>query len=134
MKNLEEKCSGDDDLFSVENGHNLSSTNSTSRGQWERTLQADINMAKKALHSALSLENSTPYIKQETPAPVSTYASSTENIARLLQGWMRSSSSTNNSENSKTSSNNIAATTDSSSCDGTPSAESKGIVELFDKI
>ncbi|XP_016432585.2 myb-related protein 306 [Nicotiana tabacum] len=137
MKNLQEKCSGDDDLFSVENGHNFSSSNSTSRGQWERTLQADINMAKKALHNALSLENSTPYIKQETPAQVSTYASSTENIARLLQGWMRSSSSTNNSENSKTSSNNIAATTDSSSCDGTPSAESKGgvgIMEAFESL
>lgn len=110
--------------------HFSSSNSSTSRGQWERTLQADINMAKKALHNALSLESPTsPHnnIKQENPQVSSTtYASSTENIARLLQGWMRSTSSTNNSESSKTSSNNIA-TTDSSSCDdGTPNAESKG--------
>lgn len=83
-------------------------------------------MAKKALHNALSLESSTsPHnnIKQENNPQVSstTYASSTENIARLLQGWMRSTS-----QSSKTSSNNIAAT-DSSSCDGTPNADSKGI-------
>ncbi|XP_060194371.1 myb-related protein 306-like [Lycium barbarum] len=136
LKKLQDQCSGSDDLFSVENGTHLSSSNSTSRGQWERTLQADINMAKKALHNALTLDNSTsPQIKQENPQ-VSTYASSTENIARLLQGWMRSSSTTNNSENSKTSSNNIA-TTDSSSCDGTPSAESKGgmgLMEAFEAL
>ncbi|KAJ8544940.1 hypothetical protein K7X08_017523 [Anisodus acutangulus] len=138
LKKLQDQCTGSDDQFSVENGTHLSSSNSsTSRGQWERTLQADINMAKKALHNALTLDNSTsPYIKQENPQVSSTYASSTENIARLLQGWMRSSSSTNNSENSKTSSNNTA-TTDSSSCDGTPSAESKGgmgLMEAFETL
>uniref|UniRef100_M1A9K5 Transcription factor n=1 Tax=Solanum tuberosum TaxID=4113 RepID=M1A9K5_SOLTU len=125
MKKLDQldQCHGSNDLFSLENGltHLSSSNSSTSRGQWERTLQADINMAKKALHNALSLEN--PQVSSTT---TTTYASSTENIARLLQGWMGSStSSTNNSESSKTSSNNIA-TTDSSSCDGNPNAESKG--------
>ncbi|KAK4360742.1 hypothetical protein RND71_019694 [Anisodus tanguticus] len=137
LKKLQEQCSEADDHFSVENGTHLSSSNSsTSRGQWERTLQADINMAKMALHNALTLDNSTsPYIKQENPQ-VSTYASSTENIARLLQGWMRPSFSTNNSESSKTSSNNIA-TTGSSSCEGTPSAESKGgmgFMEAFESL
>ncbi|PHU25501.1 Myb-related protein [Capsicum chinense] len=131
-----DQCSGSDDhLFYVENGlTHLSSSNS--RGQWERTLQTDINMAKKALHNALSLENSTSpliNIKQENPqVSSSTYASSTENISRLLQGWMRSSTS----ENSKTSSNNIA-TNDSSSCDGTPNAESKGgmgLMEAFESL
>ncbi|KAK4710489.1 hypothetical protein R3W88_005002 [Solanum pinnatisectum] len=142
MKKLDQldQCHGSNDLFSLENGltHLSSSNSSTSRGQWERTLQADINMAKKALHNALSLENPTSphnYIKQENPqvsSTTTTYASSTENIARLLQGWMRSStSSTNNSGSSKTSSNNIA-TTDSSSCDGTPNAESKGGVGLME--
>lgn len=99
-------------------------------------------MAKKALHNALSLENPTSShnnnIKQENTQVSSTstiYASSTENIARLLQGWIGSStSSTNNSESSKTSSNNIA-TTDSSSCDGTPNAETKGqLSELRDHL
>ncbi|KAH0717441.1 hypothetical protein KY285_013472 [Solanum tuberosum] len=142
MKRLDQldQCRGSNDLFSLENGltHLSSSNSSTSRGQWERTLQADINMAKKALHNALSHENPTSphnYIKQENPqvsSTTTTYASSTENIARLLQGWMGSStSSTNNSESSKTSSNNIA-TTDSSSCDGTPNAESKGGMELME--
>ncbi|CAN4081671.1 unnamed protein product [Withania somnifera] len=133
-------CGSDDHLFSIENCTHLSSSNSsTSRGQWERTLQADINIAKKALRNALSLENTTSplNLKQENPQSSSTtYASSTENIARLLQGWMRSTSSPNNSENSKTSSNNFA-TTEPSSCDWTPNAESKGgmgLMEAFETL
>lgn len=138
LKKLDQlhQCPGSDELFCVENGLTHSNA-STSRGQWERTLQCDINMAKKALHSALSFESSTsPHniIKQENNPQVSstTYASSTENIARLLQGWMRSTS-----ESSKTSSNNFAAT-DSSSCEGTPNAESKaggmGVMEAFESL
>ncbi|MCE3214610.1 Transcription factor myb94 [Datura stramonium] len=133
LKKKLKKLQVDDHLSSVEkNGLTHGDHLSNSRGQWERTLQADINMAKKALHNALSLES--PHnsnIKQEVNA--STYASSTENIARLLQGWMRSSTSSPN--NSKTSSNNInALTTDSSSCDGTPSAESKGGMGLMEAL
>ncbi|KAL8137369.1 hypothetical protein V2J09_003370 [Rumex salicifolius] len=69
-----------------------------SRGQWERRLQTDINLAKKALQDALSVE-STCHAVNVAPAEdgahakaaaCGAYASSTENIARLLQGWMRS--------------------------------------------
>ncbi|WOK97591.1 Myb-related protein 306-like [Canna indica] len=51
-----------------------------SKGRWESCIQADVDMAKRALSEALSLEK---------PPPPSTYASSTENISRLLEGWMR---------------------------------------------
>ncbi|KAM3286554.1 myb-related protein [Capsicum chacoense] len=106
------------DLYSSD-GHCLSSIKSASRGQWERTLQADINTAKQALQNALSLDKSRPiseytiksinidcypsYIKQEAKMSTSTYASSAENIAKLLKQWTRSDS-TNNSEQSKASS------------------------------
>ncbi|KAL2532095.1 myb domain protein [Abeliophyllum distichum] len=81
-----------------------SSSHSISRGQWERRLQADINTAKQALESALSYHDpvNVPELKPER----FTYASSTENIARLLKDWMPntpkseqsiSSSSTQNS-------------------------------------
>lgn len=117
MKKLETS----DHLYSS-NGRCLSTLNSTSRGQWERTLQADINTAKQALQNALSLDKSSPiseytitdvksinigcyptYIKQEEKMSTSTYASSAENIAKLLKQWTRSDS-TNNSEQSKASS------------------------------
>lgn len=76
---------------------------SSSRGQWERRLQTDIHMAKQALCDALStmdqkptsnmpnLINSSPKISlnsnHKQGQTSSIYASSTENIARLLQGW-----------------------------------------------
>lgn len=69
------------------------------KGQWERRLQTDINMAKQALREALSMEK--PSFLYETKPSCSshssnnsrptssTYASSTENISRLLQNWTR---------------------------------------------
>ncbi|KAK6798661.1 hypothetical protein RDI58_006364 [Solanum bulbocastanum] len=122
------------DLYSND-GHCLSTYNSTSRGQWERTLQADINTAKQALQNALSLDKSStipdytitdigcyPFIKQEAKMSTTTYASNAENIAKLLKQWTKSES-TNNSEQSKASSstqyscntNNNNAMTDYSS-------------------
>ncbi|KAK8921518.1 Myb-related protein 306 [Platanthera zijinensis] len=66
---------------------------SISKGQWERRLQTDIHMAKQALSDALSLDK----MKMESqtlpplrPANTPTYASSTENISRLLENWMKS--------------------------------------------
>ncbi|TVU09526.1 hypothetical protein EJB05_43008, partial [Eragrostis curvula] len=63
------------------------------KGQWERRLQTDIHTARQALRDALSLEPSTPAKEAPplptTPAGSATYASSAENIARLLEGWMR---------------------------------------------
>ncbi|XP_047938969.1 myb-related protein 306-like [Salvia hispanica] len=59
-----------------------------SKGKWERRLQTDIHMAKQALCEALSLHKSDT--TSLFPAPA-TYASSAENIARLLQNWMKKS-------------------------------------------
>lgn len=64
-----------------------SSHSSPSKGQWERRLQADIHLAKQALCEALSIEKrSSP----PPPPPVApAYASSADNIARLLENWMK---------------------------------------------
>ncbi|XP_020580904.1 myb-related protein 306-like [Phalaenopsis equestris] len=68
------------------------------KGQWERRLQTDINMAKQALHEALYMEKpsflyeSKPSCSSHscsTPPSSTTYASSTENISRLLENWIR---------------------------------------------
>ncbi|KAG1366447.1 Myb-related protein [Cocos nucifera] len=75
-----------------------SSDRSVSKGQWERRLQTDIHMAKQALREALSLGN--PNCQTElksfkqlsqpaTSSSTTNYASSTENISRWLQGWMK---------------------------------------------
>jgi myb proto-oncogene protein len=72
------------------------------KGQWERRLQTDIHTARQALREALSLDpdpvppSAKPeQVPQQPPAPAATqaagqatYASSAENIARLLEGWM----------------------------------------------
>nr|QIG55710.1 MYB transcription factor [Paeonia suffruticosa]UPL51472.1 MYB1 [Paeonia suffruticosa] len=99
----------------VDDGHNqdgLVSQAPISKGQWERRLQTDIHMAKQALCEALSLDKPSNTISPESkicpnytgPAlQSSTYASSTENIARLLEGWMRNSpksAQTNSDQNS----------------------------------
>ncbi|KAL5149961.1 Myb-related protein 306 [Glycine soja] len=94
-------------------GHNIgvSVSQPMSRGQWERRLQTDIRMAKRALiealssnkasssstlllaesNSNLSSENSIFY-NSNTNKPTTQsmcYASSADNIARLLKGWMK---------------------------------------------
>ncbi|KAL6009221.1 Myb-related protein [Asimina triloba] len=67
-----------------------------SKGQWERRLQTDINMAKQALREALSIEK-TEQVLETKPAQIPlghrphTYAWSTETVSRLLEGWMRNS-------------------------------------------
>ncbi|KAK6925009.1 SANT/Myb domain [Dillenia turbinata] len=94
--------------------HNIkcgySPSQSITKGQWERRLQTDIHMAKQALREALSLDKpsydnllehhdskrstnafSVSILNQASPPLPTTYASSTENIARLLQGWMSNS-------------------------------------------
>ncbi|XP_072982160.1 myb-related protein 306-like [Typha latifolia] len=67
------------------NCNGFSSQESIPKGQWERRLQTDINTAKQALCEALSVDK-----PQHNSA--STYASSADNISRLLQGWMKKSS------------------------------------------
>lgn len=126
---------------------------SMAKGQWERRLQTDIHMAKQALREALSME--TPAFMAEVgkqpssshsgefnsvltrsqtmssssaaaaAAAVATYASSAENISRLLQGWMRNtetpaasgrvSATRSSSESTQLSSNN---TPGDSACSG----------------
>ncbi|XP_057521380.1 myb-related protein 306-like [Amaranthus tricolor] len=92
---------------------------SSSRGQWERRLQTDIHMAKQALCDALSSMDEKPYsklpdlkknntqksnllvsnhTKQGQSNASSIYASSTENIARLLQSWTKKSYKSQQSE------------------------------------
>ncbi|URE24383.1 Myb-like DNA-binding domain [Musa troglodytarum] len=57
---------------------------SITKGQWERCLQTDIHMAKRALCEALSIEERDGRSSITRP---SAYASSAENISRLLEGW-----------------------------------------------
>nr|XP_027123691.1 myb-related protein 306-like [Coffea arabica]XP_027126482.1 myb-related protein 306-like [Coffea arabica] len=117
LKKKLKKLQGHDD-HSCQDGHSSTSHESISKGQWERRLQTDIHMAKQALCEALSLDKTPPANNTNIPesmapsasAPAETkpvltlnpsftnpplkpsgYASSTENIARLLQNWMRKS-------------------------------------------
>ncbi|KAJ3677371.1 hypothetical protein LUZ60_003095 [Juncus effusus] len=80
--------------------NNSTNQNSFSKGQWERRLQTDINTARQALHQALSLDNSDPISSNSNPnytdptrqaCQSGIYASSADNIARLLEGWMKNS-------------------------------------------
>ncbi|KAL6518927.1 hypothetical protein OROHE_017680 [Orobanche hederae] len=87
------------------------SSHSISRGQWERRLQTDINTAKQALKDALSLGDGSPH-SQGQAFP---YASSTENIARLLKGWAKHTPASDGSyskcSSTQNSSNNATTTT-----------------------
>lgn len=125
----------------------FSASHSISKGQWERRLQTDINTAKQALQDALSLEGSIPAPDSDPDSKPcdghlfytkpggqgsATYASSTENIARLLKGWEKNPSP-RKSEQSKSSSTQHSfynTATDCTSSDGTPSAESKSGIDL----
>ncbi|KAI4329619.1 hypothetical protein MLD38_027987 [Melastoma candidum] len=98
-----------------ENTRPKSRSNGISKGQWERRLQTDIQTAKRALREALSLDKSSSGSVLSTDSSTrgssdhdlgnnnnnnnnnnsqyssSAYASSTGNIARLLEGWMKKS-------------------------------------------
>lgn len=110
------KQSGSDEGVDQEGHSSSSSSNSHPKGQWERRLQTDIQMAKKALCDALSLHKPATatatnlVVPDDATKPSSTshqpykhasssYASSYENISRLMENWMKSpnSNSTNNS-------------------------------------
>ncbi|CAE6072198.1 unnamed protein product [Arabidopsis arenosa] len=105
-------------LSSSPSSSSANSNSNISRGQWERRLQTDIHLAKKALSEALSpavapiitstvtttsssaesrrsTSSASRFLRtQETST---TYASSTENIAKLLKGWVKNSPKTQNS-------------------------------------
>ncbi|KAJ0252983.1 Transcription factor MYB30 [Hirschfeldia incana] len=115
--------SRDRSLLSSSSPSSSSATSSsdTSRGQWERRLQTDIHLAKKALSEALSpaiapsitsilattaTTSSSSESRRSTSSAcgflrtqetTTTYASSTENIAKLLKGWVKTSPKTQNS-------------------------------------
>ncbi|GLT36176.1 hypothetical protein SLA2020_105700 [Shorea laevis] len=102
-----------------------------SRGQWERKLQTDIHMAKQALSEALSpekpsclseLKSSKGYLPYAKPGQASSYISSTENISKMLKGWMRNSlkpAAPADSAATQNSPNNVAGA-DSASSEGAP--------------
>ncbi|KAL6960758.1 hypothetical protein U1Q18_038520 [Sarracenia purpurea var. burkii] len=80
----------------------FSNSHSIPRDQWEKTLQTDINKAKQALHDALSVDHKPSLVLN--PANYycsgSSYASSTDNIARLLKGWVKNSPNSHRSNSS----------------------------------
>ncbi|KFK33762.1 hypothetical protein AALP_AA5G057000 [Arabis alpina] len=107
-------------LSSSPSSSSANSNSNISRGQWERRLQTDIHLAKKALSEALSpavapivtstvattttsssvesrRSTSSAYGFLKTQETSTTYASSTENIAKLLKGWVKNSPKTQNS-------------------------------------
>ena len=121
-------------------------SSSQPKGQWERRLQTDIHMAKQALCEALSLDKPTqlpdskpsnsshhPFTKPYQAS--STYASSADNIARLLENWKKSSSpksAQTNSGTTQNSSNNNLGATGSSSSEGAQSATTPD--QAFDSL
>nr|AJT60328.1 MYBJ2 [Caragana korshinskii] len=116
------------------------------KGQWERRLQTDIQMAKKALSEALSLNHAKPSSSSDHditttrpnhyPSP-SPYASSYENISRLMENWMKSPNSTettNSSSGYSFTNNNMIATTGSSSSEGAQSTITCTQDHAFDSL
>ncbi|KAL1548726.1 Myb-like DNA-binding domain, variant 3 [Salvia divinorum] len=118
-------------LGKIEGGKGDSSESKwISKGQWERRLQTDIHMAKQALCEALSLDKPSDSAMESTQTllpqradqvQTTTYASSTENIARLLKNWMNkspNSSSETVSSDSSSFNNNFSAGLSSSPSEG----------------
>ncbi|KAK2994633.1 hypothetical protein RJ640_025687 [Escallonia rubra] len=145
LKKKLRKLQAGSDHFRCKDEGLSSSSHSISRGQWERRLQTDIHMAKQALTDALSLDEKPSFLVPESKpsdsngyypctskttqaASYPTYASSTENIARLLKGWTKNAPTKPvqaNSSSTQHSFNNNAMT-DCTSSEGTntPTAES----------
>ncbi|XP_060205081.1 myb-related protein 306 [Lycium barbarum] len=140
------KLHGEDENTIQEGSTSSSSQSNFSKGQWERRLQTDIHMAKKALCEALSLDKSNSQADPISPIPVqpvqgsSSYASSAENISKLLQNWMKNSPkssqlSRSDSENTQSSFNNPSIRSGS----GSSSSPSEGTIsattpEGFDSL
>lgn len=133
LKKKLRKLQGNDD----QGGHSISES-VFSKGQWERRLQTDIHMAKQALCEALSLDKSTPTLFPNTkplminglnlpqkfgsPIQSSTpYVSNTENIARLLENWIKNSPKSSRSTSETTQPN--AGRGGSSPSEGTTAVE-----------
>ncbi|XP_071731070.1 transcription factor MYB30-like [Rutidosis leptorrhynchoides] len=94
--------SDEQDLIQVHNNNKDQFTSSTSssssshcmsKGQWEKRLQTDIHMAKQALNDALSVDHKPNFFVPQVTKP--SYPSSTDNIAKLLKGFMKNSPKSN---------------------------------------
>ncbi|KAI8533933.1 hypothetical protein RHMOL_Rhmol10G0049300 [Rhododendron molle] len=117
----------------------FSSSHSISRGQWEKKLQTDINKAKQALNDALSLDKpkliipelkpSNGYFSYSKTTQGSTYASSTENIARLLKGWVKKTPKLEQANSSS-----VNETTSSEGDQSGPKDEGVDLSEAFESI
>lgn len=137
LKKLQGQASPDDDDRKHHQQGFTTNSNSIPKGQWERKLQTDIHMAKQALYEALSLDNQQQSFSNEAtkalgdggnvcnraPHQESSYASSAKNIARLLEGWMKSSpkpvkTETETAARFSNVSNKMAATAGSSTSEG----------------
>ncbi|KAB2613883.1 myb-related protein 306 [Pyrus ussuriensis x Pyrus communis] len=150
LSKLQAEGGGAEGLHSKDQGLNSnSSSQPISRGQWERRLQTDIHMARQALRDALSPEkpltlssdlNPTDGFSISSPkkptldqSSSSTYASSTENISRLLKGWMKNppkkSASLTNLANNKTDYQHYSSSEGTTSVANTANS---GNVELSD--
>ncbi|KAE9609627.1 hypothetical protein Lal_00006262 [Lupinus albus] len=131
-------------------GHSSSSSSAQeqSKGQWERRLQTDIQMAKQALSEALSFHKPTTNTFPETkpltfhihttttstyptnqPNNAPSYASSYENISKLLKNWMMKSPNTPNSF-----SNNMVTTGSCSSEGGNSTTDQCTQDHAFDSL
>ncbi|KAL9239521.1 hypothetical protein vseg_013834 [Gypsophila vaccaria] len=125
-----------------------SSSQNNNKGQWERRLQTDIHLAKQALCEALSIDKKPEFLLPEPNQTQPAYASSTENIARLLENWMvqkpNSGPSPKNSPQESTqnssSSNNITNNKNNKYCtrvyssDNTTLDENQGFDSIFSNI
>ncbi|GAA0186772.1 hypothetical protein Leryth_018246 [Lithospermum erythrorhizon] len=95
-KLIKQQQSGLGEHYLVKN-EGFSTSHSVSRGQWEKKLQTDIHTAKQALHEALSFDNQNIILPEDDvfssynkPSnQTSSYASSSENIAKLLRNWTK---------------------------------------------
>ncbi|KAJ0988554.1 hypothetical protein J5N97_006910 [Dioscorea zingiberensis] len=101
----------------ISKAQELSNYESNSKGQWERRLQTDINMAKQALSDALSLEKpicDSTESKNSSGYSSAIYASSAENISKLLKGWVKKCSVSNTSDQACSASSTGGTTTTTS--------------------
>lgn len=108
-----------------------SSSHSVSRGQWEKRLQTDIQIAKQALDDALSIDHKSILVPQTikscTQNPI--YPCSTDNIAKLLKGFMK-----NSSNNNKTCSNSSINETSDELISESKASSGSNLSETFESL
>ncbi|KAL5571711.1 hypothetical protein UlMin_021308 [Ulmus minor] len=95
----------------------LSFSQTMSKGQWERRLQMDIRLAKKALSEAISPAKKLFISSPKQVQASTTYASSVDNITKLLKNWTKNPPKrTRTSSTPQCLSNRVAGTDSTSSC------------------